>query len=284
VPALGRDVVLGIACWGIGAIILFTIGTSLYAALVKSWPYNLSLGLDNFNFRNTGGGGYAAFTNSIKMSVLTAIAGTLITFFTAYLLEKSRGYKGLRQGTYFLAMVPLALPGLVVGLAYIFFFNKPALPIFPGVTVPNPFSNLYGTLALLVICNIAHFFTVAFLTASTALKQLDAAFEDASEAMGVPFWQTLCRVTLPICLPAALEIALFFFVNSMATVSALIFLYSADLPLAAVAVVNMDDAGDTAPAAAMCILIVAISLVARGLFGLLTRQLKRRTSVWRGGG
>ena len=105
-------------------------------------------------------------------------------------------------------------------------------------------------MGILVMSNIVHFYTVSFLTATTALKQLDKEFETVSESMGVPFYKTFFRVTAPVCLPAILEICLYYFVNSMATVSAVIFLYSADTKLASVAVANMDDAGDIAPACA----------------------------------
>ncbi len=121
---------------------------------------------------------------------------------------------------------------------------------------------------------------MSFLTATTALKQLDKEFEAVSESMRVPFYVTFVRVTVPVCLPAILEIAMYYFVNSMATVSGVIFLYSADLPLASVAVANMDDAGDVASAAAMSVLIVLVNMAARIGYGLLTRGLQKRTQAW----
>jgi iron(III) transport system permease protein len=167
----------------------------------------------------------------------------------------------------------------VIGLAYIFFFNPRGWDVL-GVWVPNPFNFLYGTMAILVISNIVHFYTVGFLTATTALKQLDDEFENVSASMGVPFYKTFTRVTVPVCLPAVLEIGMYFFVNSMATVSAVIFLYSADISLASVAVANMDDAGDTAPAAAMSVLIVLANIGVRVVYGGLTRSIKRRSQAW----
>ena len=139
---------------------------------------------------------------------------------------------------------------------------------------------LYGTMGILVICNIVHFYTVSFLTATTALKHLDREFEAVSQSMAVPFYTTFLRVTVPVCLPAILEIAMYYFVNSMATVSGVIFLYSADLPLASVAVANMDDAGDVASAAAMSMLIVLVNVVARLGYGVLTQGLQKRVQAW----
>jgi iron(III) transport system permease protein len=145
--------------------------------------------------------------------------------------------------------------------------------------MPNPFNFLYATMAILAISTIVHFYTVSFLSATTALKQLDNEFETVSESMGVPFYKTFKRVTVPVCLPAILEIGMYYFVNSIATVCAVFFLYSADIPLACVAVANMDDAGDTAPACAMSVLIVLTNIFVRCRYIGLTRSIKRRSQA-----
>jgi iron(III) transport system permease protein len=265
-------------------VVLFAVtvfATIILASLVKVWPYNFSLSLKNYDFSSVGGGGYGAYWNSIRMSLYTAIFGTAIVFIGAYLVEKGRGLKGLRSGTYFLSTLPLALPGLVLGLSYVFFFNNPIWPIpFTGLAIYNPFKGFYGTMTILVLANIIHFYTVCFLTATTALKQIDPEFEAVSASMSVPFYKTFWRVTLPLSLPAILEIGIYFFVNAMVTISAIIFLYPAKLPLAAVAIVNMDDAGDIAAAAAMSTLIVLTSLGVRLLYSWLTRGLRQRSEAW----
>jgi iron(III) transport system permease protein len=278
-PHRGRDTFYLLFCGLVAALIAGFYLTALFASLVRAWPYQLSLGFWHYDFTGTGGGGYAAFFNSIRMSFYSALFGTLITFTTAYLIEKSRQMPLLRQAAYFLSLLPLALPGLVIGLAYIFFFNARGWS-FGGLFIPNPFGFLYATMAILVISNIVHFYSVSFLTATTALKQLDREFETVSESMGVSFWRTFGRVTVPVCLPAILEIGMYYFVNSMATVSAVIFLYSAELPLASVAVANMDDAGDIAPACAMSILIVLTNLAVRVGYTGLTGGIKRRSQAW----
>jgi iron(III) transport system permease protein len=213
------------------------------------------------------------------MSLYSAVFGTAITFSAAYLIEKTRQMNSLRQTAYFLSILPLALPGLVFGLSFIFFFNARGWEIL-GITVPNPFNFLYATMGILVLSNIVHFYTVSFLSATTALKQLDIEFEQVSESMSVPFYKTFFRVSVPVCLPAVLEIAIYYFVNSMATVSAVIFLYSADLPLASVAIANMDDAGDIAPACAMSMLVVLTNILVRLIFSLFTAKLKGKSLAW----
>lgn len=279
-PDPKRDWLFFGLCSLIAASILIIIGMGVYASLVKMWPYDFSLSLRNYDFSATGSQGLGPYYNSLLMSALTAFFGTICAFGGAYLCEKSRGLPILRQLLKILGLIPLALPGLVIGIAYIFFFNKPTLDLF-GWELSNPLHHLYGTMAILVISNIIHFYTVSSLTATTALRQLDHEFESASESLAVPFYVTFFKVTLPVCLPAILEIGLYFFVSSMTTLSAVVFLYSHETTVAAVSILNMDDAGDQAPAAAMCVLIIVTNLVVRGLVTLISNWRFKRSQTWR---
>ena len=250
------------------------------ASLVRSWPYTLQFGFWHYDFRNYGGGGYASFRNSLFLAACSTVFGTTLTFGSAYLIEKTRNLRTLRRIAFFLSMTPLALPGLVIGISYIFLFNTQAFRAY-GLEIPNPLFPLYGTMALLVVCNVVHFYTVGFLTATTALRQLDLEFEAAAESLSIPFYTSFSRVVLPVCLPAVLDIAGFYFVSSMTTVSAVIFLYTPDTTLASVAVVNMDDAGDTAAAAAMGMLIVLANIAVKTGFELASRRAVLRGRAWR---
>lgn len=278
-PSRLRDGIFTGYCWFVGGLMLCFFAVAVLASLVKVWPYELSFSLNHYTFSGVGGGGYAALWGSLKMAAWSAVFGTMFCFGSAYLVEKSKGLAVLRRAVSLLALLPLALPGMVVGFAYIFFFNSPVWNLGP-LHIPNPFNAFYGSLAILVLCNSIHFFTVGFFTATTALKQLDREFETVSYSLGVPFWVTFKRVTVAVCSPAILEIFFFFFVNSMTTVSAVIFLYNADLPLASVAIANMDDAGDLAPACAMGVLIMFINLGVRILKSLLAARLHKKNGRW----
>ncbi|NDY58963.1 putative 2-aminoethylphosphonate ABC transporter permease subunit [Desulfovibrio sulfodismutans] len=274
-----RDLLAFCSCGLISLCFIIYLATGLFASLVDVWPYKLGLVLRHYDFTGAGGGGYTAFFNSLRMSAYSAVLGAFLAFFTAYVLEKFKEYPRLRLGCAALSLLPMALPGLVIGLAYIFFFNSPGWSLL-GVHIPNPLNFLYATMGILVLSNLVYFHTVSFLTARTALKQLDREYEAVSDSLGAPFTRLLRTVTLPVCLPAVIEIGYYFFVRSMTTLSAVIFLYSADIPLAAVAVANMDDAGDTAAALAMCVLIVATNLVVRMVYGLCTAGVRRKARVW----
>jgi iron(III) transport system permease protein len=270
-PSPARDLALLGFVGLVALVILGILGMAAFASLAKLWPYNLSLTLSHYDFSNADGGSWASYGNSIRLGLYTAVFGGLVVFVGAYLVEKTRVAKPLRTATHLLALIPMAVPGMVLGLAYIFFFNAPG----------NPLNFLYGTMAILVLATIAHFYTVSHLTALTALKQLDPEFESVSAALKTPFYRTFWRVTTPMCLPAILDIAIYFFINAMTTVSAVVFLYAPHTTLASVAVLNMDDAGDTAPAAAMAMLIVYTSAGVRLLHAGLSRWLLRRTQAWR---
>ncbi len=258
-------------CSLVAAAILVILGTAIFASLATYWPYDLTPSFRNYDFDNMDGGGWESYRNSLEMASLTALFGTAIVFTGAWLVEKTRRFAAIRGLVQLLALLPLAIPGLVLGLGYIFFFVEP----------DNPFHFLYGSMAILVVCTIVHFYSVAHLTAVTALKQLDPEFESVSASLKVPLWRTFCRVTVPVCLPAILDIALYLFVNAMTTVSAVVFLYSPRTQLASIAVLNMDDAGDIAPAAAMAVMIFLTSAMVRGLYGLATRGLLASAQAWR---
>ena len=266
-----RDWLLFVFCAIIAFIFIAMLAMAAYASFVTFWPYNLSLTLKNYDFDLMDGGGWEAYYNSIRLAIYCAVFGSGLIFLGSYLVEKARGIIWLRTILHLGAMLPLAVPGLVLGIAYIFFFNHPN----------NPLGFLYGTMGILVICTIVHFYTVSHLTCLTALKQLDPEFEAVALSLKTPVWRTFRKVTLPVCLPTLLDVASYLFLNAMTTVSAVVFLYSPETMLASVAVLNMDDAGDIAPAAAMALMIVYTSACFRIMHGLLSRYLKRRTQVWR---
>jgi iron(III) transport system permease protein len=261
-----RDGLLYTLCAIVSAAILSIILVAIYGSVVKVWPYNLQFSFSHYDgfFDGTG-----PFVNSLVISAAAAVIGTVVTFMFAYLIEKSRGYVLLRNAAYFISMLPLALPGLVLGLIYVFYFNNPNQPL----------NGLYGTIWIVIICNIVHFYSVSFLTMTSALKKLDSEFEAASETMDVPWYRALIRVTVPMSLPSILEIFMYYFINSMVTVSAIIFLYAPDLKPAAVAIVNMEDSGDTAQAAAMSLLIILANLMMRTVVMLLSGRIRRRTEA-----
>ena len=271
-PARAFDAAMLAYALLIAALMIGMIGMAVFASFASFWPYNLAPTLSHYTMGLVDAEVGEAFVNSLKLAAGTAFFGTILVFVGAYMLEKTRGMDALRPVVRLLAMLPMAVPGLVLGLGYIFFFNLPG----------NPLNGLYQTLPLLVMCTIVHFYTTGHLTAVTALKALDTEFESVSASLKVPFFMTFWRVTLPICTPTLLDIARYFFINAMTTISAVVFLYSPSTKVASIAILNLDEAGEAGAAAACAVLITAGSTVVTLLFIVLGWWVNRSTQAWRG--
>jgi len=251
--------------------LLSVLGMAVYTSLIQLWPYNLTFTLKHYRYALIDGDYAPAFWNSLTLGAWTALIGTVFVFCTAYLLEKTRGLGPLRPLLRLLALLSMAVPGLVLGLGYIMFFNHPS----------NPINFLYQTMAILAISTVVHYYTSGHLTAVTALKSLDDEYEAVSASLKVPFYKTFWRVTVPVCLPAILEIARYYFVVSISTLSCVVFLYAPNTILAAVAIMNMDEAGDIGPAAALGTLTVLASAIVCFLYALIAGILLSRSQRWR---
>jgi iron(III) transport system permease protein len=270
-PAPGFDRAMLAFCGVVAIFLLAVLGMAVYTSFIKLWPYDKSFSLRHYVYGLIDAGVIDAFFNSLRMALLTAVFGTVFIFILAYLLEKTRGMARLKAFLRLVASIPMAVPGMVLGLGYILFFNHP----------DNPLNGLYHTMTILVLATIVHYYTSSHLTAVTALKALDDEFESVSASLKVPFYRTFFRVTVPVCLPAVLDIGRYLFVNAMVTISAVVFLYAPHTQLASVAILNMDEAGEIGAAAAMATLIVASSTTMCLLYAVATRILLTRTQAWR---
>jgi len=270
-PSRGFDLAMLAFCIVVSVFILAVLGMAIYTSFIKLWPYDLSFSLRHYIYGLIDGGVIDSYFNSLKMALLSAVIGTTLVFGTAYLLEKTRGMRALRAIIRLLATIPMAVPGMVLGLGYIFFFNHP----------DNPLHLLYGGMMILAASTIVHYYTSSHLTAVTALKALDNEFGAVSASLKVPFYKTFFRVSVPVCLPAILDIARFLFINAMVTISAVVFLYSPDTKVASIAIINLDEAGELGAAAAMSTLIVATSAAMCLIYAGVTRWLLGTTQTWR---
>ena len=270
-PKRAFDTLMFVMSALIALAMVVMMGMAIFASFVKLWPYNLSMSLRHYIFGLGETGMDLAYINSVKLALFSAVAGTAFIFITAYGVEKTKEAEWIKPLIRFFAILPMAVPGLVLGLGYIFFFNHP----------DNPANGLYETLTLMTICTVVHFYSSAHLTAVTALKALDAEFESVSASLKVPFYKTFMRVTLPICMPAVIDIARYMFVNAMTTISALVFIYSPKTVVASISIVQLSETGEIGAAAAMATLIVLTSAIACLGFWLLQKLLERSTQRWR---
>ena len=273
-PHALRDRLCFLYCLLICGVLIGVIAVAVFASLATYWPYQLQPSLKNYNFDQMDGGGWASFGNSLQMAAWVAVVGSVLAFMSAWMVDKLSRLASQRQLIHLAASIPMAVPGLSLGLGYIFFFNQASGPF-------QMLQGLYGTMALLVACTVAHFYSVAHFNMLTAMRQLDKEFDIVAQSLGVPFWTTLWRLHLPVCLPAVLEVAGYLFVNALTTVSAVVFLYTPNTHLASVAVLNMDDAGDVAAAAAMAVMLFIAAGAGRLGLHAVSAMVQARTQRWR---
>ncbi|MCA0934451.1 putative 2-aminoethylphosphonate ABC transporter permease subunit [Vibrio alginolyticus] len=270
-PNKTRDGVCFLYCSLISVAVVAVLGMAVYGSLVTFWPWNKALTLNNYNFAEMSTYGWSPFFNSLTLAGWTAVIGTAVIFIGAYCIEKGRAFGPVRQAMQMLSVVPMAVPGMVLGLGYIFYFND----------VNNPLNVLYGTMAFLVINTVVHYYTVGHMTALTSLKQLPSELEATAASVNLPQYKLFFKVTLPVCMPAILDIATYLFVNALTTTSAVVFLYSTDTIPASVSILNMDDAGQTGAAAAMAVMIMMSAAIAKIVQMTLGKLLESRTQAWR---
>ncbi len=254
-----------IYCWVPCIFILIVFATVFLGSFVKVWPYDFSLTFKHYNFPSLGGIAplwtkfwasilkgewqaiiaykYAPIWNSLWVSILVAIGGASLTLLAGYVVEKKKP-KG-EQILYTLSVLPAAIPGIVMGLGYILAFNK-------------PYFFIYGTFWIVIINIIICNFTLGVLSSIANLKQIDKSIEEAAVSLGADPITTFTRVVFPLTKTAFFSNMTFFFMRSMTTISAVIFLVSAKVKLAAIEIVFLDIDGRTASANAMCTIIILI--------------------------
>ncbi len=270
-PNRVKDSLAFLFCSLIVLAILVVIGMAIYGSVISFWPYNKALTLNNYDFERFISYGWAPFFNSVKMALLVAVIGTLVTFVIAYCVEKGRTMKPLRNVLHLMAMMPMAVPGMVLGLGYIFYFNSPS----------NPLNGIYGTMTILVLCTVVHLYTVGHMTAMTTLRQIPSEIEAVAASLKIPQYKAFFKISVPLGLPAILDIGSYLFVNAMTTTSGVIFLYTTDTVLASIAVMHLDEMGYTAAAAAMAVMIMLTSALARLIHSTVSYVLIKHTQRWR---
>lgn len=262
------DRVLDTAMFGFCALVasavVAVIGIVVFASFVKLWPYNMSLTLENYSIELAGG--FTPVWTSIKVSLISALIGVFLVITTTYVTQRLENR--FTQALYLLSILPAAVPGMVLGLAYIFVFNNP----------DSLLGALYGTVALIAVCHFYHYHSQGFLTATTSLKQISTSFEESSKCLGAGFFHTLRHIVIPLMLPTILAVAVFLFMRSMVSLAAAIFLVTPKVEVASVTIMRLDETGLQGQAAAFATAVIAVVLTALALFRLLMRSLGVRST------
>ena len=152
------------------------------------------------------------YKNSLYVALLTAALGTLAAYGGALITARSSlgmGWKRIIDG---IALVTNTIPGMVLGLAFLFCFSG---------------TGLQSTFVILILCNVVHFFSTPYLMMKNSLEKMNASWETTAMLMGDSWIKTIFRIVTPNAMSTILEVFSYYFVNAMVTVSAVVFLAGA---------------------------------------------------------
>jgi iron(III) transport system permease protein len=248
-------------CWLMALVMIAVTGTVLVKAFVSVWMYNWAPTLRHFQFRIPGGVG--VLWTSVWISIAVGVLGALLTLLTGYVIEKKKPF--FAQPLYLLSVIPAAIPGMVMGLGYILIFNTRFLHLD---------QLLYGKAAIIIINTVVCNFTLGTLSSISNMKNIDRSMDEAATSLGADIVQGFIRVILPLSRVSFMSNLIYYFMRSMVTISAVIFLISPDVHLAAVSVVNLEKDGKEGSSSAMAALIILSVGVVLGLFALFFRRKK----------
>jgi iron(III) transport system permease protein len=187
-------------------IIALPVALFVLLTFVKSYPVDMGFSLINITRTlNMGAGRY--LRNSLLVALGVAVLGTLSSYFIACFTARTGGKSS--KLLHLVSITSLAIPGLVLGLSYVLFFKG---------------SFVYGTLAMLILVNTVHFMASPYLMAYNSLGKLNRNLEDVGRTLGVGRFAIIRDVLIPQTKLTLVEMASYFFVNSMMTISAVSFL------------------------------------------------------------
>lgn len=247
--------------WTIAFILVSVLGVIVIKSFFKVWMYNWSFTTSHYHFKIPGGTG--VLWTSFWISAIVAVVGSLLTMLNGYIIEKKKPF--FAQPLYLLSVVPAAIPGLVMGLGYILIFNTRFL---------NLDNLFYGKASIVIVNVIVANFTLGTLSSISNMKNIDNSMEEAATSLGADTVRSFVRVIFPLNRVSFMSNVIYYFMRSMVTISAVIFLVSPDVHLAAIAVINLEKDGLEGPSSAMATLIVVVVFITIGLLALFTRQKK----------
>ncbi|HRH89497.1 MAG TPA: iron ABC transporter permease, partial [Rubrivivax sp.] len=271
-PTRVRRLCLGLA----GPWLAFTIVVYVFAfsgGFVRTWgrdytftlahfrtAFDLQWGIDGLVWAGTA---WSSLFTTLKLAGIAAPICAAIGLLISWLLARTQ-FVGQRIFE-FAALLAFAIPGTVLGVSYILAFNVP------------PF-ELTGTGLIIVLCFVFRNLPVGVRAGTASFKQLDKSLDEASTMLRAGTATTLRRVVLPLLKPALVAALVYSFVRSMTTVSAVIFLVTAENELATTYIIGRVGNGDYGVALAYCtVLIVLMSAVTAAIqFIVGERRLGRR--------
>ncbi|WP_458774450.1 ABC transporter permease [Desulforhopalus sp. 52FAK] len=234
--------------WMIFTAVLY--GSILLGGFVVNWGADYTPTLAHYEelwSRGIGYGGWPSYITTLKFAAIGAPLTALMGLMVAYVTTRKR-FIG-RGVVDFSAMISFAIPGTVIGISYVLAFNTAPILI-------------NGTAIIIVISFIFKNMPVGIRSGISALSQIDKSLEEASLTQRASSIRTIFTIVLPLLRPAMISAIVFSFVKSMTTVSAIIFLVTADTQVATTYIMGRVEDGDYGQAVSYgSVLIVTMLLV-----------------------
>lgn len=237
------------------AMIFVIFSTLIIVPFTKGYPYDLTFTLEHLINVLKQKDLINVYINSVIVASLTAILGVIISF-SAALMSARTSYKGRAAFDYF-SMITNTVPGMVLGLAYLFFFNG---------------SSLKGTLLIIILSNIVHFFTTPYMMAKNALQKMDISWEITGQLLQDSWFKTVYRVILPNSIRTIYGMLSYYFLNAMVTVSGVIFIVSTNTMLVSTRIKELQHFAKYTDIFILSLFILATNLVVKMIFDQLSME------------
>jgi len=250
------------ACALITLVIVYFYALLLYASLVVALGANHAFTLAHYRVIFTDG--LKAIRDTLIIAGIAMPLGGLYGILLGYLVTRKRFFG--RRTMEIMSMINYALPGTIVGIAYLIAFNDPPI-------------ELTGTALIIIACYVFRYGPTGIRTTVALLQQIDRSLEEASQGLGAGSGMTFRRVTLPLIVPAFFAGLGIVFIRSMTAISATIFLVSIGWTLITVRILENMTELSLGPAAAFSVLVVAIVFVVIGAIGWLLRLFRAPSSM-----
>ena len=258
-----RDAVFAVLSGAVLVCALSMFVVMFITPFIEEWPYRMNFTLEHvqavFEDRQL----YGVYVNSVMVALLTAFAGTLIAYGGALVTARSTVSGKLKKVIDSIALVTNTIPGMVIGLAYLF--------VFTGTSLQNTFP-------IIIICNIVHYFSTPYLMMKNSLSKMNASWETTAMLMGDSWVKTIARVVTPNALSTLLEVFSYYFVNAMVTVSAVIFIAGARTMVITTKIQELQYFNEFNEIFVLSLLILFTNLIARAVFRRLARVSESRQS------
>ena len=256
-----RDISWGIAGAVISMIIIAFFAVVFVIPLVKSWPYQAEFTMEHFKEVFADNELITIYIHSLLMAALTALFGTIVAYIAALITARSTLSKKCKQTIDSIALITNTIPGMVLGLAFLFSFTG---------------TSLQNTFVLMILCNIIHYFSTPYLMMKNSLSKMNAKWETTGMLMGDSWFKTIVRVVTPNAAASLIESFSYYFINSMVTISALIFIVGAKTMVLTTKIKQLQYYNKYNEVFVLSLLILFTNLAAKAIFTWLANNRKKR--------